>query len=101
MVLAPGSILQSMFFRRQIKKFKGKKFLEVGPGSGHLTSLLLKEQMSGTVIELSKISSDELTERFSGSISDGLLDIKNESFYRFRGKPTNITWSSQQWYWNI
>lgn len=85
-VLAPGSILQSMFFRRQIKKFKGKKFLEVGPGSGNLTSLLLKEQMSGTVIELSKISCDDLTERFSGYISDGLLDIKNESFLSIEGQ---------------
>lgn len=84
-VLAPGSILQSMFFKRQIKKFKGKYFLEVGPGSGHLTSLLLKEKMSGTVIELSKNSCDVLTERFSGSISDHLLEIKNDSFLSIEG----------------
>jgi len=88
-VLAPGSILQSMFFGRYFKKFKGSKFLEVGPGSGHLTSLLLKEQMSGTIIELSKISCDELTARFSGYISDGLLDIRNESFLSIEGKSTN------------
>lgn len=74
-----------MFFRRQIKKFKGKYFLEVGPGSWHLTSLLLKEQMSGTVIELSKNSCDVLTERFSDSISDHLLEIKNDSFLSIEG----------------
>lgn len=83
--LAPGTILQLMFFRKQIKKFNGKKFLEVGPGSGHLTALLLKKQMSGIVIELSKISSDELSKRFLRPISEGFLDVRNQSFFSMEG----------------
>ncbi len=58
----------------------GMKFLEVGPGSGHLTQILLDEGMSGSVIELSATACDQLADRFSNSISQGALIIRNESF---------------------
>ena len=58
----------------------GMTFLEVGPGSGHLTQILLDEGMSGSVIELSTTACDQLADRFSNSISQGSLVIRNESF---------------------
>ena len=79
-VLAPGSILQLMFFKKQIATFKGKTFLEVGPGSGNLTDLLLKRGLRGTLVELSKDACDQLAERFADEIEKGNLIIKNSSF---------------------
>jgi len=88
-VLAPGNILQLMFLRKQVVSFKGKTFLEVGPGSGNLTDLLLRMGLRGTLIELSKSSCDELRNRFADQIEKGNLTIYNTSFLSM---PTNETY---------
>lgn len=55
-------------------------FLEVGPGSGDLTQLLLESGMTGSVYELSRTTCEGLTIRFSDSIRQGHLIVRNESF---------------------
>jgi phospholipid N-methyltransferase len=79
-VLAPGNILQLMFLKKQIAAFEGKTFLEVGPGSGNLTEMLLKKGLKGTLVELSKVSCDQLASRFVDQTEEGKLIIKNVSF---------------------
>jgi phospholipid N-methyltransferase len=69
-----------MFLRKQVVSFKGKTFLEVGPGSGNLTELLLRMGLRGSLVELSKSSCDELSNRFADYIEKGELRIYNTSF---------------------
>jgi phospholipid N-methyltransferase len=79
-VLAPGSILQLMFLKKELKSFRGKTFLEVGPGAGNLSQMLLRMGLKGSLIELSKRSCDVLSERFAGEVANGDLNIENKSF---------------------
>jgi phospholipid N-methyltransferase len=79
-VLAPGSILQLMFLKKELESFKGKTFLEVGPGAGNLSQMLLRMGLKGSLVELSKRSCDELSERFADHIEKGNLKIENKSF---------------------
>ena len=79
-VIAPGSSLQVMYFSKQVHGMYGKTFLEIGPGYGHLTQVLINAGLTGTAIELSMTSSERLKQRFSESIHDGSLTIKNENF---------------------
>ena len=40
-VLPPGTILQLMYLRERIKLLTPGRFVEVGPGTGTITALLL------------------------------------------------------------
>jgi SAM-dependent methyltransferase len=52
--LAPGSILQRMFFRERVRRLlpKPATFLEIGAGRGHLSRLLLQCGHAGTGMDL-------------------------------------------------
>jgi 16S rRNA A1518/A1519 N6-dimethyltransferase RsmA/KsgA/DIM1 with predicted DNA glycosylase/AP lyase activity len=55
-VLPPGTILQLTFLRHRIRKLNLSTFVEVGPGNGNITELLLNLGMSGIVFEISNES---------------------------------------------
>jgi 2-polyprenyl-3-methyl-5-hydroxy-6-metoxy-1,4-benzoquinol methylase len=69
-----------VFLKKQIQSMAGKTFLEIGPGFGDLSGLMLKNRMTGSLIELSEVSCQLLSERFKKQIAGGNLRIRNESF---------------------
>ena len=40
-VLPPGTILQLMYLRERLENIKPGRFIEIGPGSGEISGLLL------------------------------------------------------------
>src|SRR4051794_28461526 len=51
-ILAPGNILQNLYFEERIKKLKPKTFCEIGSGNGHLSKILLDMGLSGKGYDL-------------------------------------------------
>ena len=80
-VLPPATILQLMYLRRRLKKIEPGTFLEIGPGSGEISSLLLKLGWKGLSYDLEMRTVERLKNRFTREISEGRFDVKNEDFF--------------------
>lgn len=78
-VLAPGTILQKMFLSKKIARLSRKTFIEVGPGEGEITKILLDMGMSGIIFETSPQCINTLKSRFSNEIGKNLV-ILEDSF---------------------
>ncbi len=48
-VLPPGTILQLMYLRERLRDINPGRFIEIGPGSGEVTSVLLELGWGGIV----------------------------------------------------
>jgi hypothetical protein len=83
-ILPPGTILQLQFLRRRLKEMNLKTFIEVGPGRGELTKLLLDLGMTGISFEIASESVDFLRNRFKDDIKDGKLVVDSTSFLDFQ-----------------
>ncbi len=75
---------------------KGENVLEIGPGHGILTSLLMEHDVNLTVIEPDHRFYNELTSRFSGpnfnAIKESFLNIKPGYYDKIIGNiPYNIS----------
>ncbi len=46
MILAPGAILQRMYFRERLARLAPGRFVEVGAGQAHLSGVLLEYTIS-------------------------------------------------------
>jgi 16S rRNA (adenine1518-N6/adenine1519-N6)-dimethyltransferase len=64
--------------------------IEIGPGRGMLTGLLLEKGCKLTAVELDRGLSEELVSRFSGYAGPGRLKIVTEDFLDYR-TPRNRT----------
>jgi SAM-dependent methyltransferase len=51
MRLAPGHVLQHMYLTRRLRPYRGGRFIEVGSGSGLLSSVLLGMGMTGEGVD--------------------------------------------------
>lgn len=69
--LAPGLILQLMYLRARLRRLPSGRFIEVGPGAGEVTQLLLSQGWHGCSYELDPISARRLRERFARPIAEG------------------------------
>jgi SAM-dependent methyltransferase len=76
-VLPPGTLLQLMYLRERVCKIPPGRFIEIGPGSGEITRLLLDHGWSGCSYDLEAKTIASLEERFAREIAE----------YRF--KPIN------------
>ena len=72
-VLPPGTILQRMHVRGRLTRIKPGVFVEVGPGTGEITALLLELGWRGTAYDLSTETVESLHNRFSDAIRSGTL----------------------------
>lgn len=82
--IAPGSILQKLFLKERIRKFdfEGKHFLDIGAGTGNISTLFLKSGMSGLGMDLNPSSCERnklLNEKF---VQTGLYEIRNEDYFQ-------------------
>jgi len=60
-----------MYFFERVKNIKPGIFIEMGPGSGEISEILLDLGWSGCGIDLQQKAINQLSERFSGAISQG------------------------------
>ena len=73
--LPPGTILQLMYLNERLKKLPAGRFVEMGPGSGEITNLLLKLGWNGVVYDLERQTIERLKKRFSEEIEEGKLTV--------------------------
>lgn len=78
--LPPGTILQLMYLKERLAAVKPGRFVEVGPGAGHITALLLDAGWTGEVFDLEGPTVDGLRERFSALIQAGRLRVHQADF---------------------
>ena len=67
-VLPPGTLLQLMYLRQRIHRIAPGRFIEIGPGSGEITKLLLDNGWTGCSYDLEPETIDKLRERFVSEI---------------------------------
>jgi 2-polyprenyl-3-methyl-5-hydroxy-6-metoxy-1,4-benzoquinol methylase len=83
-ILPPGTILQLQFLRKRLQKMNLTTFIEVGPGRGEITKLLLDLGMKGISFEIASESVEYLRSRFAKEIQNGKLIVSSESFLNFQ-----------------
>ncbi len=79
-VLPPGTLLQLMYLRERLLTLAPGRFIEVGPGSGEITGLLLDLGWRGVAYELDAETVNALATRFAEHICAGRLRLVNDDF---------------------
>lgn len=69
--LPPGTVLQLMYLRERLQRMRPGRFVEVGPGKGEVTRLLLDLGWRGESFDLDALTIATLQDRFAGEIKDG------------------------------
>lgn len=81
-VLAPGSILQYMYLRERLRLVNIGQFIEIGPGSGEITQLLLELGWKGVCYEMNEPTVNQLKARYAKEIENSQLKIINGDFLK-------------------
>lgn len=84
-VLPPGTILQLMYLRERLRLLRPGFFVEVGPGSGEITKLLLQLGWSGRAYEIAGDTAEKLRQRFASEVAQGRLSVEGSSYLESRG----------------
>ena len=79
--LPPGTILQLMYLKERISKLKPGSFIEVGPGSGEVSNVLLKKGWRGYAYDLEPETILRLQERFKAEINKGNYHASTKDFF--------------------
>ena len=69
--LPPGTVLQLMYLRERLRAVRPGRFIEVGPGSGEITRLLLDLGWEGESYDLDPVTIAALQQRFAVEIAAG------------------------------
>lgn len=72
-VLPPGTLLQLMYLKERIKTMRPGRFVEIGPGAGHVTALLLDCGWTGVSYDLEPTTVAAISARFHKEIECGRL----------------------------
>lgn len=83
-VLPPGTLLQLMYLRERIRQVLPGRFIEIGPGSGEITRLLLDHGWSGCSYDLEAKTIATLRERFAKEIAEQRFMPINDDFLTIR-----------------
>lgn len=79
-VLPPGTVLQLMYLEERLSRIPPRKFIEIGPGSGEVTRLLLDCGWFGYSYDLDGKTNTALKERFSQEITENRLAPTNADY---------------------
>ena len=79
-VLPPGTLLQLKYLKERLSALTPGYFIEIGPGSGEITRLLLDMGWSGRSYDLEEKTVDSLMLRFANEIKDGRFKALNENY---------------------
>lgn len=66
--LPPGTLLQLMYLEERLRLLRPGRFIEIGPGSGEITDLLLRLGWTGASVDLEPSTVDALAARFAGPV---------------------------------
>jgi hypothetical protein len=80
LALPPGTILQLMYLRTRLSLVGAGNFIEIGPGSGEITRVLLDLGWQGVSYDLERTTVDKLKIRFSKEITEKRFDAICENF---------------------
>lgn len=70
-VLPPGTLLQLMYLRDRLRHVNPGRFVEIGPGSGEITRLLLEQGWVGQSYDLEAVTIERIQKRFAAEIKEG------------------------------
>ena len=79
-VLPPGTLLQLMYLRERLRGLQPGHFIEIGPGSGEITGLLLDCGWSGMSYDLEAKTVQNLHARFGNEIAAKRFIPVNENY---------------------
>ena len=79
-VLPPGTLLQLMYLQERLSHLTPGRFIEIGPGSGEITRLLLKNGWSGCSYDLEAKTIANLNHRFAKEIAEHRFIPVNEDY---------------------
>ncbi|MBX2943802.1 MAG: class I SAM-dependent methyltransferase [Cyclobacteriaceae bacterium] len=83
-VQAPGTILQNLYLKKRIRKWRRKfSFLEVGAGVGTMSGILLKQGGRGTGIDLNELACFANNRENQQFIQQGFYRVLNNDFFAF------------------
>ena len=82
-ILPPGTLLQLMYIEERLKNIPPRHFIEIGPGRGEISNLLLTLGWSGTVFELEPVTTALLNKRFAAEISAGRYTVINQDWLMY------------------
>lgn len=83
-VLPPGTILQLMYLDERLSSLLPGRFIEIGPGSGEITEMLLRRGWTGCSYDLEARTIGRLQERFAGEVSERRFTALNQDFLATR-----------------
>lgn len=79
-ILPPGSILQLMHLKERLKLLPPGRFIEIGPGAGDITNILILLGWQGVCFDLNADTIEKLENRFAVQVESGVLSFKNKDF---------------------
>lgn len=79
-VLPPGTLLQLMYLRERIRQIPPGRFIEIGPGSGEITQLLLDNGWTGYSYDLEVKTIMKLKNRFTKEIVEHRFEPINADY---------------------
>lgn len=79
-VLPPGTLLQMLYLRERLVHIKPGRFIEIGPGCGEITRLLLDLGWTGQSFDFEAITIELLQIRFAKEIGEGRYSVVNADY---------------------
>lgn len=79
-VLPPGTLLQLMYLHERLLRIPPGRFVEIGPGSGEITNLLLNAGWVGQSYDLELRTIEALKERFTKEIAEHRFTPVNDDY---------------------
>jgi SAM-dependent methyltransferase len=92
--LAPGHILQLLYLKERLRRRHVRSFIEVGAGSGYLSSALLSVGMEGCGFDLNGDACGENERANAPAIATGRYRVRREDFLVADTRPADLVISS-------
>lgn len=74
-LLPPGALLQLMYLKERLLPLKPARFVEIGPGAGHVSELLLSMGWVGQGYDVQPSTITALETRFQNEIESGRCKV--------------------------
>lgn len=90
-VLPPGTLLQLIYLRERLRGVPPGRFIEIGPGAGEITGLLLDGGWTGRSYDLSGETVAALRERFASAVAAGRFEaVHGDYLLSPAGEPADL-----------
>ena len=89
-ILPPGTLLQLMYLRERIFHFTSGSFIEIGPGSGEITQLLLDCGWIGSSYDIDPKTIASLSKRFAKEIDERRYLPINQNYIECKPTPKKV-----------